>query len=161
MYVSLLPNREVTLMADLGRIVLSMMTSSNGNIFRVTGHCPFVRGIHRSPGEFPAQRPVTRSFDVFFDLNKQLSKQSWGWWFETLWRPLWRHCNDSGHQSSVYRWRTDVVRTWKINIILNMGWNYHLYRHMWTLESTLQKSNMTFRHPQSDLICFAGFTLRQ
>ena len=38
------------------------------------------------PGEFPAQRPVTRSFDVFFALclNKQLSKQSWGWWFETL-----------------------------------------------------------------------------
>ena len=37
-------------------------------------------------GEFPAQRPVTRSFDVFFDLrlNKRLSKQSWGWWFETL-----------------------------------------------------------------------------
>ena len=35
--------------------------------------------------EFPAQRPVTRSFDVFFDLrlNKRLSKQSWGWWFET------------------------------------------------------------------------------
>ena len=29
-------------------------------------------------GEFPAQRPVTRSFDVFFDLrlNEQLSKQS-------------------------------------------------------------------------------------
>ena len=38
------------------------------------------------PGEFPAQRPVTRSFDVYFDLrpNKQLSKQSWGWWFDTL-----------------------------------------------------------------------------
>ena len=34
-------------------------------------------------GEFPAQRPVTQSFDVSFDLclNKQLSKQSWGWWF--------------------------------------------------------------------------------
>ena len=34
-------------------------------------------------GEFPTQRPVTRSFDVFFDLrlNKRLSKQSWGWWF--------------------------------------------------------------------------------
>ena len=33
------------------------------------------------PGEFPTQRPVTRSFDVFFDLrlNKRLSKQSWGW----------------------------------------------------------------------------------
>ena len=47
------------------------------------------------PGEFPAQMPVTRSFDVFFDLrlNKRLSKQSWGWWFETLSRPLIRHRN--------------------------------------------------------------------
>ena len=46
-------------------------------------------------GEFPAQRPVTRSFDVFFEmcLNKSLSKQRWGWSFETLFRPLWRHCN--------------------------------------------------------------------
>ena len=62
---------------------------------------PFVRGIHRWPGnspvngEFPTQRPVTRSFDVFFDLhpNERLSKQSWGWWVETLSRSLWRHCN--------------------------------------------------------------------
>ena len=48
------------------------------------------------PGEFPAQRPVTRSFDVFFDLhpNKRLSKQWWGWWFETASSPLWRYCND-------------------------------------------------------------------
>ena len=47
------------------------------------------------PGVFPAQRPVTRSFGVFFylRLNKRLSKQSWGWWFETLSRPLWRLCN--------------------------------------------------------------------
>ena len=46
-------------------------------------------------GEFPAQRPMTRSFDVFFDLclNKRLRKQSCGWWFETLSRPLWRQCN--------------------------------------------------------------------
>ena len=47
------------------------------------------------PGEFPAQRPVTRNFDIFvyLRLNKRLRKQSWGWWFETLSRPLWRHCN--------------------------------------------------------------------
>ena len=66
--------------------VYIMMTSSNGNIFRVTGHLN---------GEFPAQRPVTRSFDVFFDLrpNKQLSKQWWGWWFETPSWSLWRHRN--------------------------------------------------------------------
>ena len=47
------------------------------------------------PSEFPTQRPVTRSFDIFFDLrlNKRLSKQRWGWWFETLSRPLWRRRN--------------------------------------------------------------------
>ena len=43
--------------------------------------------------EFSSPRPVTRSFHVFFDLllNKRLSKQSWGWWFETPSRTLWRH----------------------------------------------------------------------
>ena len=47
------------------------------------------------PGEFPAQRRVTRSFDVFFDLrpNKRLNKQSWGWWSETPSSSLWRHRN--------------------------------------------------------------------
>ena len=46
------------------------MTSSNGNIFRVTGHF-----CGEFTGEFPAQRPVTRSFDIFFDLrlNKRLT----------------------------------------------------------------------------------------
>ena len=46
-------------------------------------------------GEFPAQRPVTRSFDVFFDLrpNERLSQHSWGWWLETPSSPLWRHSN--------------------------------------------------------------------
>ena len=53
-----------------------ILTSSNGNIFR-----------------FTAQKPVTRSFDVFdLRLNKRLSKQWWSWWFETPSRPLWRHC---------------------------------------------------------------------
>ena len=47
------------------------------------------------PGEFTAQRPVTRGFDVFSDLhpNKRLNKQWWGWWFETPSCPLWRHRN--------------------------------------------------------------------
>ena len=55
-------------------------------------------------GEFPAQRPVTRSFDVFFDLrlNKGLSKQSRGWWFETLSGPLWRHSNDLQYPGSMW-----------------------------------------------------------
>ena len=69
------------------------MTSSNGNIFRVTGP---LCGEFTGPSEFPTQRPVTLSFDVFFDLrlNKRLSKQPWGWWFETPSWSLWRQCND-------------------------------------------------------------------
>ena len=69
-----------------------MMMSSNWNIFRVTGP---LCGEFTDPGEFPTQRPVTRSFDVYFDLrlNKRLCKQSWGWWFQTLLCPLWRHSN--------------------------------------------------------------------
>ena len=68
-----------------------MMTSSNGNIFRLT--VPLCR-------EFPGhqwipQRLVMRSFDVFFDLclNIRLGKQLCGWWFETSSRSLWRQCN--------------------------------------------------------------------
>ena len=40
-------------------------------------------------------RPVTRSFDVFFDLrlNKRLSKQSMRRWFNTPSRSLWSHCD--------------------------------------------------------------------
>ena len=68
------------------------MTSSNGNIFRVTGP---LCGEFTGPGEFPTQKPVTLSFDVFFDLhlNKRLSKQSWGWWFKTPSWSFWRQCN--------------------------------------------------------------------
>ena len=65
----------------------------------------FVRGIHRSPVYSPSQRPVTRSFDVFFDLrvNERLSKQSRGWWFETPSRSLWRHCNECESSSSKHQ----------------------------------------------------------
>ena len=97
-----MPQRPRDATAMLHHTMRSMMTSSNGNVFRVTGP---LCGEFTGPGEFPTQRPVTRSFDVFFDLrlNKRLSKQPWGWWFETpswlLWRQcnaltfMWRHCN--------------------------------------------------------------------
>ena len=61
-------------------------------------------------GEFPSQRQVTRSFDVFFHLrlNKRLSKQSWGWWFETSSRSLWRH--DNGEMATcIYRYEWQQV----------------------------------------------------
>ena len=69
-----------------------MMTSPNGTFFALLALCA---GNSPVTGEFPSQRPVTRSFDVFFDLrlNKRLSKQSRRRWFETPSCSLWRHCN--------------------------------------------------------------------
>ena len=92
------------------------MTSSNGNIFRVTGPlCGEFTGY--LTGEFPAQRPVTRIFDVFFDLrlNIRLSKQLWGCWFGTPSRPLWRHCNVSSwgfSKQNVGHFAKHLVSTW-------------------------------------------------
>ena len=56
---------------------------------------PFVRGIHRSPANSPhkGQRRVTLMFSLICALNKRLSKQSWGWWFETPSGSFWRQCN--------------------------------------------------------------------
>ena len=84
------------------------MTSSNGNIFRVTGP---LCGEFTGPGEFPTQRPVTRSFDVFLDLrlNKRLNKQSWGWWFETLSRPFWRHRNECSSRASIMAFNSSAI----------------------------------------------------
>ena len=70
----------------------TMMTSSNGNIFRVTGHLC---------GEFTGVRwiPRTKASDaelwcfLWSASNKRFCKQSWGWWFETPSLPLWRHRN--------------------------------------------------------------------
>ena len=68
-------------------------------------------------GEFPTQRPVTRSFDVFFDLrmNKRLSKQWRGWWFETPSRSLCRQCNAK----------------YTFNIIFYMYWD--MYTLVWSV----------------------------
>ena len=63
----------------------------------------------------PRTKPVTRSFYVFFNLhlNKRLSKQWWGWWFETQSHPLWRHCNEvSGANRIPYRERVGLLQLW-------------------------------------------------
>ena len=54
----------------------------------------FCAGNSLVTSEFPSQRPVTLSFDIFFDLrlNKRLNERTWGWWFETPSCSLCRHC---------------------------------------------------------------------
>ena len=78
---------------------IGVITSPTGNISRVTGHfC----------GEFTGDRWIPRTKASGAELwcslcdlrlNKRLSKQSWGWWFETKSGLLWRHRNGSTHTS--------------------------------------------------------------
>ena len=88
---------------ELGKTLLSiesMMTSSNENIFRVTG--PLC-------GEFTSYRwiPRTKASDAelwcffYMRLDKRLCKQSRGWWFETLSCPLWRHSNAAAENDAL------------------------------------------------------------
>ena len=75
--------RFLVLVTSVTRVLYYMMTSSNRK--QISALLAICAGNSPVTGEFPAQRPVMRNFDVFFDLrlNKRLSKQWWGWWFET------------------------------------------------------------------------------
>ena len=110
----------------VGFTVYMMTSSPNGNIFRVTGHW-----CEEFTGEFPTQRPVTRSFDVFFDLhlNKRLSKQSWGWWSETPSRPLWRHC-DVHHEFDDDNHMTTATFDYGPWMVANLNYQYHTFANL-------------------------------
>ena len=105
-----------------------MMTSSNGNIFRVTG---LLCGNSLGTGEFASQRPVTLSFDVFFDmrLNQQLSKQ-WRWrWFVMPSCSLWHHCNElcdwpSGNKSTLNKVHKSFVNSPQQNTTKHQPYAY-------------------------------------
>ena len=85
------------------------------------------------PRYWPAQRPVTRSFHVFFDLhlNKPLSKQSWGWWFEMLSRPLWRDCND------ILPCKIDLISNTCVWIPMKDG---YIHRNLWPHKRPVMQS---------------------
>ena len=99
-------NCEYLSVGSGGACYKSVMTSSNGNIFLVTGH--FCEGIPPVKHGFPL--PVTQTFDVFVDLlNKRLSKKSRRCWFETPSR-----CNDVNVSS-----RCNDVSTWRQMLIIS------------------------------------------
>ena len=124
----------------------SMMTSLKMETFST--YLAICAGNSPVPGEFPSQRPVTRSFDVFFDLrlNKRLSKQSWGWWFGTLLCPLWRHCNA---YSAVCAWRNRKVcatsHRYTFGLIVSNRVNHYYKRHLDndTVGTVITRSNIS------------------
>ena len=105
------------------------MTSSNGNIFRVTGYlCGEVTG--------PPWIPLTKASDtelwcfLWCFRNKGLSKYSWSWWFETLSRPLWRHWHVLHFSATtVTSIETNILASWSIPEILcqryGLNWPSH------------------------------------
>ena len=112
-----------------------MMTSSNGNISALIALC---EGNPPVSVGFPSQRPVTRGFDVFFDLglNKQLSKHLRIQWFETPLRSLQRHCNVLSEQS-LLKWvlvtptQHNTSGAWfSLSIFKSSKSQQHLVRHL-------------------------------
>ena len=136
------PDRECRLAAWFVKIVCKwqpfclgstchflMMTSSNGNIFCVTGHlCGEFTGLRWIPRTKASEADL--SSGVFFDmcLNTRLRKQSWGWWFETLLHPLWRHCNVLPGLLRKHMWDqlNHSTHTWQRPLLLTcinlIGW---------------------------------------
>ena len=85
--------RKLSVRMQTGKLLLTTWWRHQMETFSVL--LAICAGNSPDTGEFPAQRPVTRCFGVFFDLrlNNRSSKQPWGWWFETPSCSLWRHCN--------------------------------------------------------------------
>ena len=77
------------------RFINHMMKSSNGNIFCVAGHlCGEFTGNRWIPHTKASDAELWCFFFICTRIDGWLRKQWWGWWFETLSCPLWRHCNE-------------------------------------------------------------------
>ena len=140
----------------------TMMTSSNGNIFRVTGH---LCGEFTGARWIPTQRPVTQSFDVFFDLrlNKRLSKKCRGWWFETLSRPLWRHRNATSYCGALYkfRWQEENKLRWLFAIKIILSCSPCDIRPSWiTIKIMVHESHCILNQAKRDYLLWSLFSDR-
>ena len=112
--------------------------------------------------KLPAQRPVMRSFDLYFDLrrNEWLSKQWWGWWFETPSRPLWRHGNvytylahgGSFRKGNNYMYHANLLNTW-------LGWSdTNTWCMMNSSINTLSRQQSKHQNPaKSPFVTLNGF----
>ena len=117
-----------------------MVTSSNGNLSAILTLC---EGNQPVTGGFPSQRPVTQSFDLFFDLhlNKILAnvgylrrhraryditvmtpvvfsnglRRLWDRWplFHPACRRVWRMCRHTQHFWQKCRTEDGLGKSWK------------------------------------------------
>ena len=82
---------------------------------------PFVRGIHRSPVNFPHRGQWRRALMLSLIC---VWINGWGWWFETPSRPLWRHRNAMSMlckpKSGVFRFQN--ISKWKFDRDTDTEW---------------------------------------
>ena len=121
---------------NTNRTVLCYNTWKRHQMEAFSALLPICAGNSPVTSELPAQRSVTRSFDVFFDvhLNKRLSIKSWGWWFVTPPRPLWRHCNECWYLHTLKtasRYDTYFVVTCGTGSCHNDNTRCQQWRHIW------------------------------
>ena len=88
-----------------------------------------VLGIHRWPMNSPHKGLWRRAmmFSLICALNKRLSKQSWGWWFETSSRPLWCQCNVQRERFLTYTFMMYYKELLIMTFTANKEWVQILY----------------------------------
>ena len=121
-------------------------------------------GIHRSRW-FRHTKTSDAELWCFFDvrLNKRLSKQSWGWWFETTSHSLWRLCNvyfllDNEEFLEVlyYTWRAPQMILWRCKFAYGLSMVTDLQCNLCQKLDSGSPSVMYSRH----LISNSNFTVR-
>ena len=131
-----------------------MMTSSNGNIFRVTGH---LCGEFTGPSEFPAQKPVTRSVGVSLIcvwIHDWINNRGAGNLRryrahydvivmdtrEITWLPRCHWSNLQGYgKIYLYQKRNNTTKhepcAWYLSVLTHMGYRRAFQKHLWALKS--------------------------
>ena len=102
--LSYIDNRILITFSDVVFSVVSWWRHQMETFFVLLAICA---GIHRSAVNYPHEGLWRGAlmFSLICALNKQLSKQSRGWWFEMSSRSLWRHCNDQNHERNKHATR--------------------------------------------------------
>ena len=104
---------------------------------------PFVRGIHRSPLNYP-HKGQWREALKFSLICARIN--SWGWWFETLSCSLWRHCN--AYKAITQRW---INKFWECQATghqLAMSTHASGWANIWILNQYLKQ--FSFDNPYFD-----------
>ena len=108
----------------------------------------FVRGIHRSPVNSPHKGRWRGAlmFSMICVWINNIGKQSWGWWFETLSHPLWRHCNVDRIQW-IQRYNEVVITlkdvAWTLLLSVLRYWRFHTIWDIVSLALAIAADNGT------------------